>query len=434
MTAEGHVEDASLLARLAGDLPATEAARIDAHLASCPGCRGSLEAFQRVRGGLLAGSQEPSPFASARMKRGLAEALRSGPVTAPRLVRRSRAAAAVAFAAISGAAVAMTATRSTTDVPANLSESASTGASGAAMAPAVPVGPVRAAAAVARELLSPPAVVLERPVLSDVEASKRDGRQREERLQQRPRRGPLDEDGRASADGAGQAASGVRVALAHRDQRARERDRGEALEAAWQKATSGSGTPDWVALGDAFAQAGAIDRAADAWVEGLASPASATAAQRLSSAAREDVLDPDALLQRLASAALDNAEALRLQCEWSLRHRGDRAAVESCRTFGRAYPAHPAVRTLALAAGQVAETRLDDLPLAVAEYSRAIMVSEYAGVPSSEALLSRARARTRLGDRAEAQADLRLYLHVAPEAYNRGDIRALADTLGVPAP
>src|SRR5690606_6333157 len=105
-----------------------------------------------------------------------------------------------------------------------------------------------------------------------------------------------------------------------------------------------------------------------------------------------------------------------------------------CQTFGRAYPAHPAVRTLALAAGQVAETRLADLPLAVAEYSRAIMVSEYAGFSSSEALLSRARARSRLGDREEAQADLRLYLHVAPEAYNRPDIRMLADALGVPAP
>ncbi len=436
MSRAPHLHDATLLALHAGDLPLARAAEAKAHLSACSSCTRALEAFGLVYAGLSDARREPSPFASARMKRTLRVALAERGRPAPRLVRRSRALAAVALAGLSGAAVAMTASFPPFTGAADVVDERS--AEPIVRLPAAAtVEPVRVAprlSSLGRPLAEPPPKAPVEPGArrrqpdrtaprASVSASARFTSARHKAREPAPRASPPILEVEPSARGT------VRVAVAPGTPSPED-----ALEQAWQRAIAGRGEPDWIALGDAFAQAGALERAADAWVRGLASRADVTAAERLSSAAREDLVDESALLARLDEDASGSAEALRLRCELGLRLRADRPAVEACQAFGRAYPLHPSARTLAMAAGQVAETRLLDLTLAVGEYSRALMVSEYAGVTSTDALLARARARAKLGDNVEGQADLRLYLHVAPEAYNRAEVRALAEELGVPRP
>lgn len=402
MSAADHVPDETLLALLAGDLPASDVTPAQSHLGMCPTCQRSRARLAAVHAA-FDDDRQPSPFVSARMKRRLSEALAVEVSAPPRLVRRSRAAAAVAFAALSGAAVAMTASSRAPSSDEALDRVE-------VRAPAVVAEPVRVVPAQPLLLAepAPPRKVALAP--------------REDRSPPRPR---------PRATAADRAGPSLRVAVAPGTLAP-----AEALEAAWEDAVTGQEPADWVALGDAFVQAGAHDRAVDAWVRALDSDAGEAALQRLTSVTREGLVQPEDVVERLEGLGegQGGAETLRLRCEWGLKHRGDRAAVEACRAFGRSYPAHPAVRSLAIAAGHVAETRLDDLSMAVEEYSRALVVSEYAGVPGSEALLARARARARLGDLPEAQADLRLYLHVAPEAYHRPDIRLLATELRVPPP
>ena len=85
----------------------------------------------------------------------------------------------------------------------------------------------------------------------------------------------------------------------------------------------------------------------------------------------------------------------------------------------------------AYATGRIAEERLGDPSLAVAEYTRALLMRGDDRLASGDALFSRARCRAQLGDLAEARADLRLLLHVDPSSAARGEVRALATRLAV---
>lgn len=130
-------------------------------------------------------------------------------------------------------------------------------------------------------------------------------------------------------------------------------------------------------------------------------------------------------------ARLRGAEAMRLRCEQRLLRARDRRALDACRAFGQQHPEHPGARTLSYAAGRVAEDELGDLAAAEEEYSRALLLSPFAGLPATDVLLARARVRGALGDLEEARADLRLYLHQEPLAERDPSVRRLATDLGV---
>ncbi|MDP2342552.1 MAG: hypothetical protein Q8O67_16465 [Deltaproteobacteria bacterium] len=129
------------------------------------------------------------------------------------------------------------------------------------------------------------------------------------------------------------------------------------------------------------------------------------------------------------------ARVLRLSCELRLRHRRDADAVDACRVFGQRFPAHPAARALAFGAGGLAE-ELGDLRNAVEEYSRSIVLAPLLGASSNDALLGRARVRTRLGELDEARADLRVYLQQEhrPADTHDDEVQGLARALHVDLP
>jgi hypothetical protein len=145
-----------------------------------------------------------------------------------------------------------------------------------------------------------------------------------------------------------------------------------------------------------------------------------------------DTLDP------LVPAIDDDevlARVLRLSCELRLRHRRDAAAVDACRVFGQRFPAHPAARALAFGAGGLAE-ELGDLRAAIEEYTRSIVLAPLLGASSNDALLGRARVRTRLGELDEARADLRVYLQQEhrPAETHDDEVQGLARALKVDLP
>jgi tetratricopeptide (TPR) repeat protein len=379
-------DDATLLALSAGDLSAAQATSARDHVGSCAACAASLEALDAAR--VAFAPEEPSPFASARMQRELSRAL-DGEIRAQRHAwRGQRVVVAVAVAAMSGAAIAMTAAGTFRSEPPP------------APAPAPAPGP-QAQAPLLAEVPRPP-VVEAAPVTDAVE----------EQVEIVPE--VVEPPARR------------RVAAAALPQSTPLQRAETALAAAEESSAL-------LEAGDLFEEADAPERAVEAWVPALATDTGDAARLRLSRLVRRGVVDPDEVLARVAEdeSALRSAEGMRMACEWGLKYRQDRRAVADCQAFGRAFPAHPATRALALAAGSAAETRLGDLELAVAEYSRALLVSEYAGVPGTDALVARARARAKMGERDEAQADLRLYLHVVPHGWNRAEIRDLALQLGL---
>ena len=145
-----------------------------------------------------------------------------------------------------------------------------------------------------------------------------------------------------------------------------------------------------------------------------------------------DALDP-------LMGGIDDEEALartlRLHCELGLRHRRDAAAVDACRVFGQRFPADAAARVLAFGAGGLAE-ELGDLRVAIDEYSRSIVLAPLAGASSNEALLGRARVRTRIGDLDEARGDLRVYLQQErrPAGTHSNEVQGLAHALRIELP
>lgn len=129
-----------------------------------------------------------------------------------------------------------------------------------------------------------------------------------------------------------------------------------------------------------------------------------------------------------------HAEAMRVRCEVGLLYRRDRAALDACRAFAQQWPEHPGARVLSFAAGRVAEDELGDLAAAEAEYGRAMLLAPLAGLPSTDALLARARVRAARGVLDEARADLRLYLHQEPAAAADPGVRALMVGLAIEPP
>lgn len=129
-------------------------------------------------------------------------------------------------------------------------------------------------------------------------------------------------------------------------------------------------------------------------------------------------------------AALRSTDMMRLRCQHLLLHERTRVAMDACRAFGQEHPHDPAARLLSFAAGRLAED-LDDLAWAEEEYSRALLLSPFAGLSGTDALLARARVRFAAGDIGEARADLRLYLHNEPAARNEAEVAKLATALGL---
>ena len=103
--------------------------------------------------------------------------------------------------------------------------------------------------------------------------------------------------------------------------------------------------------------------------------------------------------------------------------------------FGQRFPAYAAARALAFGAGGLAE-ELGDLRGAVDEYTRAIVLAPLLGTSGADALLARARVRTRLGDLDEARADLRVLLQSErrPAATHSDEVQGLARALRVELP
>lgn len=134
-----------------------------------------------------------------------------------------------------------------------------------------------------------------------------------------------------------------------------------------------------------------------------------------------------------ALASVQRAEPMRVRCEAGLLYRRDRATLEACRSFAQQWPEHPGARVLAFAAGRLAEDELGDLEAAEAEFGRAILLAPLAGLPSTDALLARARVRASLGVLDEARSDLRLYLHQEPAAAAEPSVRALMERLELDA-
>ena len=116
---------------------------------------------------------------------------------------------------------------------------------------------------------------------------------------------------------------------------------------------------------------------------------------------------------------------MHLLCSWGLRQKRDCEVVLDCVCFGKSHSAHRAVRILSLAAGEVAEKKLRDLNLAIDLYSKAMVLSEYGGLPSTKAMLARARCFAAMGQSDRARTDLSLYLKLEPEAQNRPEVVSL---------
>lgn len=133
-------------------------------------------------------------------------------------------------------------------------------------------------------------------------------------------------------------------------------------------------------------------------------------------------------------ARLRSSEAMRVRCELRLLRLRDVKAVEACRAFAQEHPEHPGARTLSFAAGRLAEDTLGDLALAEEEYSRALLLSPFSGLPATDALLARARVRAARGNVDEARADLRLYLHNEPGADRNAAVRDLVSRLKLQLP
>lgn len=427
-----HIADLDLWAFGRGELAAERTASVEAHLEACDPCRRRLDGLRIAHEAARALGGAPSPFASARMKRTLAARL-DDEVWAQRAAwRPSRVAAALAFATLSGAAAAMTASGAWTRFLPEAPPARVEAPSEPEEAPAAPEGPSGADGwSAASEVVEVAAAAEDPPEpMESREAASGAVRKRPRRLaaarSRRDEPAPR-EPATARAWGGG----GPRVAVAEGTPSPRE-----AAEAARLALEGRPGAPGWVSAGDLYAQAGDARGAAEAYLEALSGADAGAAQARLRRLASEGAVDERWALAAVARhpEASQSAEGLRLLCEWGLKSRGDREAVGFCQAFGRAFPAHPAVHGLALAAGRTAETRLSDLPLALAEYSRALVVSEFADLPTSEALLHRARVLHQMGNEAEAQADLRLYLHVDPTAARRPEVAALASALAVPLP
>ena len=188
-----------------------------------------------------------------------------------------------------------------------------------------------------------------------------------------------------------------------------------------------------VVEGDVLAAEGRRREAAATYADTLARDGVELASARLSAVVRDARDDEAGAILDVVDATLAgavNGEGMRARCELLLKHRADARAVDACRAFLAAHPAHPARATIERAAGRLAAQRLAAHATPTHD-ARERLLLEYTGLPSAEALLDRARCRADLGDDALARADLRLYFLLEPAAGQ--DALELARSLGVRA-
>jgi tetratricopeptide (TPR) repeat protein len=438
----GHPHDGTLWAFVADGLDGQEADAVAAHLAGCDACTEAVAAFGEVADTLHAVHEAPSEIARVRGRRRLEAALQQEVVIARRrAVKGPRVLLVAAVAAFAGAAVATVATVDPVrawftgrDAPAARSvERAALEREVPAPAPVMPRVEVQAQQRPAAEPITVEPVAT-RPMATDpdavepvaVAAEPAAAEATPEPTRQASTASPR-ASGKAPVVAPPAAAAGPRVARA-----AGTPSPQEAYEAAAaQMRAAPAGDAGWLGVGDLAAMAGKPEGAAEAYAEALKGGRAKVAGERLEKLVQAGAIAPDAALGLVARRGGDGAEALRVLCAWGLRYRGDRPAVSVCQSFGRQFPQHPSARSLALSAGRTAEFKLNDLALAEEEYSRAILVSQYAGTPGTSALFARARCRMKRKNLDEARADLRLFLHVQPEARWRDDVKVLAADLGV---
>jgi hypothetical protein len=373
-----HLDDARLLALAAGEPAAADEA---AHLAACPVCASDRAAFGAVRAAAARDAEPPaSPFATARAQRDLLRAIGDDARRQRRALRPGFVGALAASSAALGAVVALAwhgAWQGAWQVPVPPAPSAPA----VAVAPVAPIAPIAPGAPIA-----PVAPVA-----------------------------PVDE------------AVALRVPLAPLPARAAplERRNVRAPEPA-APLPARVEAEALIARGDGVGAARVLVIALDG---GEAVAADLALVLRRFPGAFDAVADD---LARIGAREGGSADALRLRCAQGLLARRDLSTVEACRSFGRAFPQDPAARTLALAAGRVAEDDLGDLALAEEEYERALLLAPFSGLPATDALLARARVRAKQGELDEARADLRLYLHQEPAARHQPDVAALMQSLAVP--
>jgi tetratricopeptide (TPR) repeat protein len=420
-----HPHDGTLWAFVTDGLDGPEADAVAEHLAVCGACTEALAGFGEVANTLYDVHEAPSDLARVRGRRRLEAALqqevvvgrRRGTAKGPRLLL------VAAVAAFAGAAVATVAT--VDPVVAWL-----TGRDRAATRAAVDRETTQPAPVRPRvEVQAQQAPLGEAPVddIAPVAAAASERPAARRAVARTPAAAPAPAVAPLAAP---PMTAGPRVARAEGTPSSQE-----AYEAALSSmASKAAGDPTWLGVGDLAAMAGDVDGAAAAYAEALKGASGKVAGERLEKLVQTGALDTDAATKLVGERGGDGAEALRVLCAWGLRHRGDRPAVALCQAFGRQFPQHPSARSLALSAGRTAEFKLKDLALAEEEYSRAILVSQYAGVPGTSALLARARCRMKQKNLDEARADLRLFLHVQPEARWRDDVSDLATELGVSLP
>lgn len=431
MIASKHLDDGLLFDCVRGDAPADA----QAHVALCPSCAKKVAGFAAVLDAARSSDdEESSPFAQARARRRLTDALVEDRRASLHMWRPRTVFVAVVVATFGGAGLAAVSSERVSRafsrfVESNDSDSVD-GARGGDrraergpfedIAPSAPRTP--SAAEAANEAASPTDRTLQTAPTFDA-----------------PRPAPPLSDAFAPGAQTSRSHPNARSSSSTRPTSRRVALAPGALSpldayrrAAADLSGAASGDARFVDVGDLAAMAGEPRAALESYVRALAGDRGELADERLDRLVADGAVAEADVLAALEAdpVAKESAEGMKRRCATELRHRGDRAAVALCQRFGELHRDHPAVRRLALAAGRTAEFRLDDPALAVLEYSRAILVSEIAGVASTEALLARARAQAKLGAFAAAKADLGLYLHVQPEARYREEVRALADLLG----
>ncbi len=368
--------------------------RTRAHVETCAACRAEIAGQRQV----LADVQDahrhdrPDPFTVARHKRALMG--RIGEAARPRRRLNLQAAAALAIAACSGAAMAYGVIRYADRAP--------------AVDPVVLGAPVPAAPA------APVAVVVDEPAPEAVEPA------------------PVVEAAPAPVV-TKRPAPKKRPKLARIEQKPSAKKVAARLLA--EAADVPSGRTAHFDAGEVAALAGDADGATRSFVRALGSKKGGAARERLEIMAGDGSTSRAVVLGLIRDddVARNSKDGLKLLCQWSLAERSDREAVMFCKAVAERFGQDPDVRRLALAAGRVAEHDLEDMDLARRLYTRAILVSQYAGLASTEALLARARVLARMGERDAAAADLRLYIHRHPEATYQDDVAELMRSLGVTA-
>jgi tetratricopeptide (TPR) repeat protein len=142
---------------------------------------------------------------------------------------------------------------------------------------------------------------------------------------------------------------------------------------------------------------------------------------------------PEALAAVEAAAAdhaLVRGDLMHLACEAAVLARRPAEAVKRCRAFARAFPDTPRARDASYIAGTLARGELGDCPGAVEDYSHALLFAgPHMGSLNDDALFWRAVCQAKLGNTADARADLDQFLARYPSRRVDPQVRALTEKL-----